>query len=218
MGVGLPDIGLIGEDLNCAEWVEITPKEFGLGAYRSQTLRIITKMPNPALAHAWYYALLRLRATYVDGQNAGTKNAYICVANKQVQAKPEAQAWPIQLEHQGGSQYSIKSTFLNAGGMHFRPSCMAVLRSPDDKYVRSLLLSGEPESMMLPLEPRTFSGVLDFAGITDGDYRLTATLRYGSEDVVSVAIPLSVSRQPDRWVVEIVRTQDFEQRTGVKWR
>ena len=218
MGVGLPDTGLRGEDLNCAPWVEVMPKEFTIAAQRSQNLRIVTKMPNPTSMHAWYYALLRLRAIYVDGQNAGATSAYICVSNKQVQAKPEANAWPLQLEQQSGSEYSIKSTFLNAGGMHFRPSCLAVIRTPEGGFLRSLALSGEPEGVMLPLEPRIFSGVLNFAGIRDGLYRLEATLRYGSQDVVSVAVPISVLRQADQWVVGIATPQEFEQKVGVKWR
>ena len=218
MGVGLPDIGLKGEDLNCAPWVEVTPKEFTIPAHRSQSLRVVTKMPNPTSMHAWYYALLRLRAIYVDGQNAGTTSAYICVSNKKVQAKPEAQAWPLQLEQQSGSEYSIKSTFLNAGQMHFRPNCVAVLRTPDGGFVRSLILSGEPEGMMLPLEPRIFSGVFDFAGVSNGSYRLEVTLRYGSEDVVNVAVPINVLRQTNQWVVGIVTPQEFEKMVGVKWR
>ena len=217
-GVGIPQVGLIGEDLNCAPWVEITPKEFSIAANRSQNLRIITRMPSPTSMHAWYYAVLYLRASYADGQNAGTRSAYICVSNKQIQAKPEARAWPLQLEHQSGSEYSIKSTFLNAGQMHFRPSCMAVLRTPDGGFARSLMLSGEPEDVMLPIEPRIFSGVLDFAGMSDGYYRLEATLRYGSQDVVSTAVPISVSLQTGRVVVEIASAQDFEQKVGVKWR
>ena len=32
MGVGLPDTGLMGEDLNCAPWVEVMPKEFTIAA------------------------------------------------------------------------------------------------------------------------------------------------------------------------------------------
>jgi hypothetical protein len=217
-GVGLPGTGLKGEDLNCAGWVEVVPKEFKIPAHRSQNLRVVTRMPNPTSTHAWYYALLNLRAMYVDGQNAGTTSAYVCVSNKQVQAKPEAQAWPLQLEHQNGSEYSIKSTFLNAGQMHFRPSCLAVLRTADGGFVRSLMLSGEPEGVMLPLEPRTFSGVFEFAGVSNGSYRLEATLRYGTQDVVNVAVPISVLRQADQWVVAILTTQEFEQRVGVKWR
>jgi hypothetical protein len=71
---------------------------------------------------------------------------------------------------------------------------------------------------MLPLEPRIFSGVLNFAGISDGVYRLEATLRYGSQDVVSVAVPISVLRQKEQWVVGIATPQEFEQKVGVKWR
>jgi len=217
-GVGIPQVGLKGEDLNCAPWVEITPKEFTIAANRSQNLRIITKMPNPTSAYAWYYAVLYLRASYPDGQNAGTRSAYICVSNKKVQAKPEVRAWPLQIEHQSGFEYNIKGTFLNAGQMHFRPNCTATVRRPDGIFVRSLMLSGEPEDVMLPLEPRIFSGVLDFAGLASGYYRLEATLRYGSQDVVTTAVPISVPRQADQAVVEIASTQDFENKVGVKWR
>jgi len=217
-GVGIPERGLTGDDLNCAPWVEVVPKEFTIAPGRSQNLRIITRMPNPIAVHAWYYALLYLRATYPDGQNAGVRKAYICVSNKQVEAKPQARPWPLQIEHQGRSEYNIKGTFFNDGEMHFRPSCMAIIRMPDGAYVRSLLLSGQPEDVMLPLEPRTFSGVLDFAGIPNGFYRLAATLQYGTADVVTVPVPINVSGTSDQKVVEITTTQEFEQKVGVKWR
>ena len=71
---------------------------------------------------------------------------------------------------------------------------------------------------MLPLEARIFSGVFDFAGVSNGSYRLEATLRYGTQDVVNVAVPISVLRQADQWIVAILTTQEFEQRVGVKWR
>lgn len=215
-GVALPH--LKGQDLNCASWVAVEPQEFSLRPQGSQSLRVTTKMPNPTSSHACYYALLRLYASYVDGQNAGVRNAYVCVTNKQVAGTPEAQPWPISVQLEAQSRYVVIARFMNTGDVHFTPKCRATVTAPDGALYRQVMLSGEPANVMLPLEHRVFSEVIDFAGLAAGYYRLTVTLQYGSAGEASTDIPILVEQQQEQRLVTVTRIEDYEQKAGVKWR
>lgn len=215
-GVALPH--LKGEELNCASWVAVEPQEFSLRPQASQSLRVTTRMPNPTSSHACYYALLRLYASYVDGQNAGVRNAYVCVTNKQTAGTPEAQPWPISVQLEAESRYVVIARFMNTGNVHFTPTCRATVTAPDGRPYRGAALSGEPANVMLPLEHRVFSEVIDFAGLPAGYYRLTVSLQYGSGGQVSTDIPILVERQQEQTLVTVTRIEDYEQKVGVKWR
>jgi hypothetical protein len=209
---------LRGPDLNCAGWVEVVPAQFALGAGRSQRFLISTRMPNPGKMHAYYYAVLNLLATYPDGQNAGVTKAYVCVANKRVEARYAAVAVrELSLGAMEASKYVVVSRFGNIGNVHFRPRCRATVTTlPEGNIVAKMLLRGKVHSM-LPLETRDFSGVLDFSEIPAGKiYRLSAILEYAPGEVASTDRPIRVSLQGNRKVVEIA-TQDELNRIGIQW-
>lgn len=215
-GVALGE--LRGEELNCASWVKVTPTEFSLRPRGMQSLRIITNMPNPKSMHPCYYALLRLFARYPDGQNAGVTKAYICVANQKAQAQPAAQSWGLTLEELGEeSKYVVKSTFINNGNVHFLPTCKATVSFPDGRFFRQVLLSSQPAGPMLPLEPRVFSEVMDFAPMAPGYYRLTVALDYGADGQATKDIPILVEAKDSRKFVTSTTTEEFVQKVGVAW-
>jgi len=207
---------LKGEELNCAGWVKVVPDTFRLRAGGRQNIRIMAKMPNPAAMHANYYALLGLRATYTDGQNAGVTSAYICVGNKNVEARAFASPMKLTVGAMEESKYVVVGRFGNVGNVHFTPTCSAAVTTAQNMTVANLLLSGKA-SVMLPLEVRNFSGVLDFSRIAAGLYRLTATLEYATGAVVTTQIPIQVSVQGEQRSVEIVRPEQFERTIGIKW-
>ncbi len=215
-GVALPH--LKGEELDCASWVAVEPQEFNLRPQGSQSLRITTRMPNPTAPHACYYALLRLYASYADGQNAGVRNAYVCVTNKQVAGTPEAQPWPVSLQLEAQSRYAVIARFMNTGDVHFTPKCRATVTAPDGSLYRQVALSGEPANVMLPLEHRVFSEIIDFAGLPAGYYRLTVSLQYGSAGEVSTDIPILAEQQQEQTLITVRTIEDYEQKAGVKWR
>jgi len=207
-----------GEDLDCTDWLEITPNEFKLPSYGRQNIRIIAKMPNPEAKHACYYALLGLFATYPDGQNAGLTTTHICLVNQTVQGKPQPRpAGPVSLALQSGSKYIVTSTFTNYGDVHLTPRrSRAIITNPAGVSMSQVLLRGEPQ-IMLPLESRPFSGELDFSGYPAGFYRVVVTLEYGSNEAIINQVGIQVSIEGAQMVIRTVGQEEFE-KIGIKWR
>jgi len=193
-GVALGE--LKGDDLSCAEWVEVSPAQFTLRAGGKQNIRVIARMPkadpDATSGQANYYGLLTLRATYPDGQSAGETTVLACVENKAVEAKPAAQAMKTTLAAAEGSRYIVQARFANVGNIHFKPRCRAVVASPMGQTVMEMELSGE-EALMLPLETRDFSGVLDCEKVPALEYAP------GKGEVAQVLI--TVSEEDGRKVV-----------------
>jgi len=198
---------LRGEDLACAEWIKVLPEKFTLRAGARQTIRIIAKMPRAESMHANYYASLGLWARYTDGQNAGVTMALLNVENKRIEVKPTIQPMKLTLAIQEASTYAIVARFGNVGNIHIRPRCSATLTMAGGRIVRRTLLAGE-SGLMLPLEVRNFSGVLDFATIAAGTYRLEAILEYttaeGVTERMTQGISMRVSVEGEQRIVEII--------------
>jgi hypothetical protein len=208
---------LKGEDLACAEWVQVVPEKFTLRGGARQNLRILAKMPNAELTHASYYTLLDLRASYPDGQNAGVTTALICVENKSVEPKPTAQPMKLTIAAMEESKYVVVGRFGNVGNIHFTPVCGAMATTAAGASMTGALLSGKT-GVMLPLEVRDFSGIVDFSKLAAGMGRLTAILEYAGEQV-STEIPIRVSIGPgEQRTVEIVKLEEQpEEKLGVEW-
>jgi hypothetical protein len=209
---------LKGEDLACAEWVKVTPEKFTLRGGARQNLRITAKMPDSELTQANYYALLGLRAGYLDGQSAGVTTALICVGNKNVEARPAASPMKLTIAAMQESSYVVVGRFGNVGNAHyFIPKCRATVTTAAGASVTGVLLSGKA-GVMLPLEVRDFSGIIDFSKLAAGTYRLTAILEYAGTQV-STEIPIRVSIGPDEQrTVEIVKLEEQpEEKLGVEW-
>ena len=207
---------LKGEDLVCTEWVKVTPEEFTLRGGARQNLRIIAKMPNSELTQANYYTLLGLRASYLDGQSAGVTTALICVENKNVEARPAASPMKLTIAAGEASEYVVVGRFSNVGNTNFTPRCTATVTTAMGRTIAKTLLAGKA-GVMLPLEMRDFSGVVDFSKVAAGTYRLTAILEYAGEKV-STEIPIQVSIGPDKLrSVEIVKPKEApEEKLGIE--
>ncbi|MFQ6034921.1 MAG: hypothetical protein ACE5NM_03610 [Sedimentisphaerales bacterium] len=211
---------LRGENLDCTDWVTMTPKEFKLPSYGQQNIRIIAKMPNPEAIQACYYALLGLFATYPDGQNAGQTTANICILNQKIQAKPIVYpSGALSLARQTGSKYIVTGMFTNYGNIHFNPKrCRVTVTSIALGVPMSqVLLGGGPGGIMLPLESRSFSGELDFSDYPEGYYRMEMGLEYGPGQVAVNRIGIQVTVQGAQRVIRLVGREEFE-KIGVKWR
>jgi len=207
---------LKGPDLDCSAWVKIQPEQFALAAGARQRLRITTAMPNPGKMHAYYYALLNLMATYPDGQNAGVTKGYVIVANKRVEARYEAVATrEPSLGAMGGSKYVVVGGFGNVGNVHFKPRCMAMVTIPQGGTVAKILLSGKLHSM-LPLEMRSFSGVLDFFEIPADIYRLSTIFEYAPGEAERSHKAIRVSVQGNRKVVQFLTAEEVK-KIGITW-
>jgi hypothetical protein len=207
-GVALGD--LKGEDLSCAEWVKVSPSKFTLRAGGRQNIGLTVKMPNTANQHSNYYALLGLRANYPDGQSAGETTTLISVENKQAKAKPVAQVMKVTLAAEEPSKYIVRGKFANIGDVHFTPKCTAVVTTAPGASVVQAEMSGET-SIMLPLETRDFSGVLDFSKVSPGTYFLKASIEYAPRKMETAELPIQVSIDENQArVVEIIKPAEKE--------
>ncbi|UCG58104.1 MAG: hypothetical protein JSU70_01090 [Phycisphaerales bacterium] len=209
---------LRGKDLGCAEWVQVIPERFRLRAGARQNLRLVARMPNPTSMYPNYYANLVLQAVYPDGQSAGKTVANIAVDNTKVQADPIAQAARLDIAAMGDSKYHIAATFGNHGKVHFAPTCRAVLTMDPGTPMARTDLAMAKEGMMLPLEFRDFSSILDFSGLPAGAYRVTAVMEYGPSLQAFKQIPLRVSVEEDQRIVEVFKPAEGEgDVVGIEW-
>ena len=212
---------LRGDDLDCSQWVKIKPDKFTLRSGAQQSIRIVATMPNPVAAHPCYYAVLRLQSTYPDGQNAGVTAAYICVANSNVEASPMARIQKMTPAATAEpSKYLVVVRGGNFGNVHFTPRCrIAVTETDTDLFRIKKLLSSNRSGLMLPLEARDFSEILDFSRIPAGLYRLTAALEYAPDvrDTEQIAIRVSGEGGGQRFVEIMQLEEELAQKIEVQW-
>jgi len=208
-----------GEDLDCTEWVQITPEKFTLsGEGGKQKLRIVATLPNPEAIHPCYYSLIALWATYPDGQKAGVITTNICVRNTEIQAEPKAIAMNLNLQNLGESKYLVSTRFGNLGILHFKPiTCKAAVIMPNGIPRTSIFLSGNP-SLMLPYETRQFSGIMDLSYLPADTYGLAAAMEYALGKRATKQMAIRVSIEADQRIVQIMGTEeDLSELIEVQW-
>lgn len=204
-GVSLGEVR--GEELSCSNWIKVKPERFTIRGGGTQNIRIVATMPKTVI-RANYYARLSLRASYTDGQNAGTTNATICVKNKKSDNNPRGQVLSLNIASAGtGSEYLIASKVGNVGNVHIVPVCSAYLRTDSGRPMKRIPLSGD-SSLMLPMEFRDFSGLIDFSEFGEGLYYIRTFINYGrdSSPASSQELPLQVTIGTNgRRIVEVVQ-------------
>ena len=203
-----------GEDLDCTQWLQITPEQFTLrGEGGVQTLRVVTTMPKDLpVPQACYFSLLALWATYPDGQKAGHTTTNICVRNKQIDASPSAVALKLTLQDLGESNYLVVARFGNDGMVQFVPirvkTQLTILSGASAGINRAgTFLSGNP-NLMLPFETRDYSGVLDLTYIPADRYRLAAAIEYAPKKWADKQIDVRISIEGGRRIVEVVGIEE----------
>ena len=78
--------GVRGDDLSCADWVTVEPRQFTMNGYSRTNLRAVARMPKGVAQYPCHDGTLKLRIFYRDGKPAGTRETYICIQNKKVAA------------------------------------------------------------------------------------------------------------------------------------
>ena len=219
-GVAFGD--LKGDDLDCTEWVKIEPESFTLRSMSQQSIRIIATMPKSAAMHPCYYALLGIFSTYPDGQKGGVTTAHICVKDESISTEHFVSGMKLSPALKGGSQYYIVARFGNFGRIHFTPiRCRAAVVDAADPMGRPralTALSSSKSDIMLPLEVRDFSGIIDFSNVSAGTYRLTAVLEYAPGEVATKQIGIRVLPQGQRKIVEVVKLEEeLGEKIKVQW-
>jgi len=211
---------LKGDDLDCTAWLKLEPESFTLPSYRQQTIRVTAAMPKSLEAmHPCYYALLGLFSTYPDGQRGGVTTANIGVTNESISAEHFVSAMKLSPALKGGSQYYIVARFGNFGPIHFTPiRCRAAVVSDTGAPRAFVALSSSKSDIMLPLEVRDFSGIIDFSNFSAGTYRLAAALEYAPGERAVKQIGIRVLPQGEQRVVEVVKLeQELGEEIVVQW-
>jgi hypothetical protein len=196
---------LKGEDLCCAEWLKIMPSKFKLRGSGRQNIGIMVRMPKADTSRPNYYSLLTLKATYADGHSAGQTTTMIMVDNKRVEAGPAAQVMKMTLAADEDSRYIVNAKFGNVGNIHYTPSCNAVVTDAPGMVVTRGAMSGDT-NLMLPLETRDYSGMIDFSKVNPGTYYLNTVFEYAPGKSVQKEMPVNVTvDENDERLVEIIK-------------
>ncbi len=216
-GVAFGD--LKGDDLDCTEWVKVEPESFTLNSMSQQSIRITATMPKSVEANPCYYALLGLFSTYPDGQKGGVTTAHICVTDESISAEPFVHGMKLSPALKGGSQYYIVARFGNFGRIHFTPiRCRAAVVTETGVPRAMTALSSSKSDIMLPLEVRDFSGIIDFSNFSEGLYRLEAALEYAPGERATKQIGIRVQPQGERRIVEVVKLEEeLGEKITVQW-
>jgi hypothetical protein len=208
MGNVMNSRGVRGEAYGCADWVTVEPRQFKLRGYGRQNLRIAARMPSNATQLPCYYATVRLRATYPDGERGGTTYARLCVQNRKMESPALIDSLLLTLSESSPSRYLVTARFINNGDVHVQPRCRAVLTSaPGDVIRKRLVMSSEAydqSGVLLPLDTRNFSGVLDLSDVSAGTYRLTSILEHDKGGSVLDQRGLVVTEQGGQKIVRVV--------------
>ena len=210
---------LKGEDLDCTNWISVSPQNFTLPSNGQQSLTITSSMPSTSVMHPCYYSLIALWASYPDGKDAGVSRANICLNNTEIEAQPVVDAINVIPAHLGGSKYIVSAKFINFGSVHVTPIKCSAIVSTETGVKRAIASLTCPKTgFMLPLEVRIYSGVVDFVNIPAGLYYLTAGLEYLPEVRAQRQIAIRVSIEGEERLVEVVRMEnDIPNIVEVQW-
>ncbi len=216
-GVAFGD--LKGDDLDCTGWVKIEPESFTLRSMSQQSIRIIATMPKSVEMNPCYYALLGIFSTYPDGQKGGVTTAHICVTDETISTEPFVHGMKLSPALKEGSEYYIVARFGNFGRIHFTPiRCRAAVLEETGRPRAVTALSSSKSDLMLPLEVRDFSGIIDFSNVSAGTYRLAAVLEYAPGEVATKQIGIRVLPQGQRRIVEVVKLEEeLGEKIEVQW-
>jgi len=211
---------LKGEDLDCTEWIKITPEQFTLrGDGGMQTLRVIASMPEDLPgAYPSYFSLLALWSTYPDGKDAGVTTTNICLRNTNINVEPTVVAIKLVPQELDESKYIVVAKFGNKGQVQFTPiRVKAGLIMPNGIHRTSSFLNGDP-SLMLPFEERDFSGVLDLTYIPADTYTLAAGIEYAPNLWEYKQESVRISIEGDRRILEVLKVQEeLDELIEIKW-
>lgn len=167
-----------GNDLGCADWVNLMPMEFTLQRYARRNVNVNMRVPATATDYSNYYGILRFHTTYADGQAAGMKTVAVCLTNTRAVGEHMIDTELLTLSKSiTPGRYIATATFANGGATFCDPRCRGVVTGAGQVKIAQFLMEAAGQTgIFMPFEKRTFSGLLDVADIPVDTYRLTAAL------------------------------------------
>jgi hypothetical protein len=199
-----------GEDLGCDGWVSVEPKQFRLRGHGRRNLRIMAQMPSFTAPRSNYYSSVQLKASYVDGQAAGSLlgRVYVNTQGVQSNARIIGDDRQLSLAEAAPSRFLVTARFTNLGETYVLPRSRAVLTTVPEGGVRMRFdMSSEvigQTGHMLPMEVRSFTGVMDIADVAAGIYRLTVILEHDKGSAVQSQKAIRIVDENGSKTVEVL--------------
>ncbi|UCD52166.1 MAG: hypothetical protein JSW27_05915, partial [Phycisphaerales bacterium] len=199
-----------GEDLGCEGWLSVAPKQFRLRGHGRRNLKIIAQMPNFTSPRSNYYSSVQLNARYVDGQAAGKLlgRVYVNTQGVQSNARIFGDDRQLSLAEAAPSRFLVTARFTNLGETYILPRSRAVLTTVPEGGVRMRFdMSSEvigQTGHMLPMEVRSFTGVMDIANVAAGIYRLTVILEHDKGSAVQSQKAIRIRDENGAKTVEVL--------------
>jgi hypothetical protein len=141
----------------------------------------------------------------------------VCIQNKKEPGNMLVQGLPVRLAELSPGRYAVTAQFGNYGNTHLQPTCRAVLTAvANGDQIKKINLSNDiltQSGLMLPLEMRSFTGVMDVSGVAPGNYRLTAVLQPDKGNMVQKQIGLEVTATANG---KVVKTTEIGQPVPIK--
>lgn len=208
MAVQLPNgMSIRGEELACASWLQVEPKQFTLPGYGRKNVRVIAEMPGIGSPFPNYYADLKLHASYPDGQLAGTAEGSIFVQTYGTQAEARVEKGTFAVHESAPGRYIVTARFSNMGVTHVMPRCHGRLLLASDDSIRKRFAMNESydeSGKLLPFESRPFTGILDVSDVGEGLYRLVAILEHDKGNPVFSQQAIQIRNENGTMSVEVV--------------
>jgi hypothetical protein len=210
---------LKGDDLDGTKFLRLEPETFTIPSNTERNLRVIASIPEGIEMYPCFYALLGLSSTYSDGQSAGIKTGHICLINDELSVEPFVTGMKLTTAHKEESEYYVIARFGNFGQIHFTPiSCRAAVLDTTLAPRKRVTLNSRKTGLMLPLEARDFSEVIDFAGLPEGIYRLVVALEYAPGQTAMKQLAIQVRVQGGgRREIEVVAGDEINEPIPINW-
>ncbi len=167
----------LGQDYAAGRWLRVAPPRTIIPGGGTRPVRVVAQLPRDADLLPEYYATLELQATYRDSQPAGDAEVLLVLETGQ-DAAPAAALENLRVRDAGDGTAVASVRVVNAADVRFRPQVRAVLLDNlGNEAGRTTLEGGEQD--LLPLERRTFSGLIPLGSHAPGEYFLRVVCRHG---------------------------------------
>lgn len=201
VGVALGE--LQGPQLSAADWVSLSPKELPLRANGQRSIRLVVEEPQDAKPLPSHYALVEASVKYADGHVDKRAVTMVMVRHPRLTPELAAAPLPIALARAEDSKYSLTCRFGNVGSKEFRATAMATVAPIIGPALVEAKLDG-PTNLLLPLSIAQFGGLLDFAAVPPGTYKLSVHMMYGGAMPAVARSDVSVTEANGQKVVTVV--------------
>jgi len=194
-GVAMGDV--MGLDLSAAEWTEVRPESVLLRPNSSRNVRMITRLPNEAPDHPYYYANIDIESFHPDGQSAGSSTALVVLEHQPENARRGL--FIERLSHAEGessAEQIVQTRVVNIGNVHLNLRPSASLVTSGGRVVKEITLEGG-EDYMVPLSVWNFAGMLDISDVEDGSYTLRASFGFNGNNRETSDLTVAVTTGED---------------------